>query len=507
MTEEILDVRSMLRILWRFRLLLAATAAAGALLGVAYALASPPLARSSALVLLPPSPANSGDQGTHDPQTQVAIATSTPVLAQAGRQVTPHTSASALRRVTSAKSVTQDIIEVGVSAPTTKRASELTDAVAVAYVDYVRDAAQQLTNGAIEDLQKTESSLTDQIEQLQSEIKAATRRLAGESASSEQGRQDASLIANLRGVQSDLSTRLDDVRGQVDDLHSQGNVTTGSTARVLQPATVAHRSTIGHAVWMAIEFCLALLLLVSIIVVTVARRDRRLRSRDEIADAIGQSVLGSIEARPRRDAGAWRALLTSYRPSTTENWALRKLLRQLRVADEAEGCWSLTVLSLASDPAALAVGPQVAGFIASLGIPTDLVLAGYHDTAATLWASCAPSSATPQDLPPNLSVVDPDAEAREGTVRVVVVVVDVENVRLSALAPGTTAILAISAGVAAADELARLAVACDDAERGIDGVVVVNPDQRDRTTGFSPRHHGAAVALPTRITGVAGGAR
>src|SRR3954452_25626330 len=99
MTEEILDVRSMLRILWRFRFLLVVVAVVGAALGAAYALASPPLARSSALVLLPPAPVNGSDQASHDPETQVAIATSTPVLAAAARQVTPRVSPAALRRM------------------------------------------------------------------------------------------------------------------------------------------------------------------------------------------------------------------------------------------------------------------------------------------------------------------------------------------------------------------------------------------------------------------------
>jgi len=127
LTEEILDVRSMLRILWRFRILLAAAALLGAVLGAVYAAANPPAARSTALVLLPPAPASGSDQSAHDPATEVAIATSTPVLAQAGRRVTPHASARALRRVTSARSLTPDIIEVEVSAASTARARALTD--------------------------------------------------------------------------------------------------------------------------------------------------------------------------------------------------------------------------------------------------------------------------------------------------------------------------------------------------------------------------------------------
>ena len=52
---------------------------------------------------------------------------------------------------------------------------------------------------------------------------------------------------------------------------------------------------------------------------------------------------------------------------------------------------SLAVLSLSSDRKALALGPQLAVFAASLGIPTALVVGPQQDTnvTATLRAACA----------------------------------------------------------------------------------------------------------------------
>jgi hypothetical protein len=63
-------------------------------------------------------------------------------------------------------------------------------------------------------------------------------------------------------------------------------------------------------------------------------------------------------------------------------------------------------------------------------------------------------------------------------------------------------VLAISPGVGTREELARLAVAVDDAGRRIDGVVVADPDPSDRTTGRRTLDERALqTPLPMRLTG------
>ena len=63
----------------------------------------------------------------------------------------------------------------------------------------------------------------------------------------------------------------------------------------------------------------------------------------------------------------------------------------------AGGGSSLAVLSLSSDPKALALGPQLAVFAASLGIPTALVIGPQQDAnaTATLRAACAAPPTVP----------------------------------------------------------------------------------------------------------------
>ena len=89
---------------------------------------------------------------------------------------------------------------------------------------------------------------------------------------------------------------------------------------------------------------------------------------------------------------------------------------------------SIAVLSLSSDPKALALGPQLACFASSLGIPTALVIGPQQDANVTapLRTACAvpiPTSRSGENYL-RVSVCDdghPDVES--GTALLVVVVV------------------------------------------------------------------------------------
>src|SRR5215472_16039527 len=134
---------------------------------------------------------------------------------------------------------------------------------------------------------------------------------------------------------------------------------------------------------------LAGLVIGATIVLATRRRDRRLQERDEIADSIGVPVLTSVRADHHpTDAPGWRQLFEDYEPGVVDAWRLRKALRQLwpfgvdESNAEAGGC-SLAMISLSSDPQALALGPQLAAFAASRGIPTTLIVGPQQDTNAT----------------------------------------------------------------------------------------------------------------------------
>ena len=169
-------------------------------------------------------------------------------------------------------------------------------------------------------------------------------------------------------------------------------------ARVLQPATNATGTSLSTRLLVTGGLGALLGLLIgAIVVLAIGRKDRRLTERDEIADSIGVPVLASISVGHPSDAAGWTRLLEDYQPGAVDAWRLRKTLRYLGLTDadhtdlSAGSGFSLAVLSLSSDPKALALGPQLAVFAASLGIPTALVIGPQQDVNATamLRAACA----------------------------------------------------------------------------------------------------------------------
>ena len=251
----------------------------------------------------------------------------------------------------------------------------------------------------------------------------------------------------------------------------------------------------------------------AIIALALNRSDRRLRQRDEIANSIGVPVLASFPVGHPSNPGEWTRLLKDYKPGALHALQLRKALEQLETAagvnfGRGNGRWSFTVLSLSSDPGALALGPQLATFAASQGIPTTLVIAPQLDatvTASLRTACAAPpaSSEWPEHLRAIVADGDVDGEP-DFTLAVVVGVVDSRNPQVPGTMRTTATLLGVSAGAAIADQLARVAVSAVSDGREITGILVADPDAADATTGRLPQlGRRAQHRAPTRTTGIA----
>ena len=211
-------------------------------------------------------------------------------------------------------------------------------------------------------------------------------------------------------------------------------------AKVLQPASTASASKVpeqiatygvlGAAAGALIGFFVALV---------IGRNDRRLVERAAIANSIAAPVLASIAAERPSDAAHWARLLEEYEPEAVDAWGINKLLQRFGVAGiRANGngggrTFSLTVFSLSGDVGALALGPQLAAFAATLGIPTALVVGPQQDanTAATLRTACAAPQASGRRKPLRLIAAE---DGRVGQVNaafvVVVMVVDGKDPRI-----------------------------------------------------------------------------
>ena len=236
---------------------------------------------------------------------------------------------------------------------------------------------------------------------------------------------------------------------------------------------------------------LAGLLIGAIAALAIGRGDRRLWQRDEIANSIGVSVLVSVAVGHPSSASGWAKLIAEYEPDAVDAWRLRQALQYLRQeasADGKGGISSLTVLSLSADRNALALGPQLAVFAASLGIRTALVIGTPQDTdsTATLRTACTgPQAPGVRNL--HIMVSDHASELPEAELVVVIDVIDGKHPQITDAIPTAATVLGVSAGVATAEQLARVAACAAADGRHVTGILVADPDPADQTTGRLPQ--------------------
>lgn len=508
MAEQSVDLRSTLSILRRHRLVLALAALIGVAAGLCFVLLRPPTYASAAQVLLPPVKQADGQTPARDVKTEIRIATSDGVLGPAGEAVTPSMSVQAMAKHVKVSAPTADVLEIVASADTPDRAEALAAAVATAEVEYATKASSSLTNTELAALQQREADLRESLATVGAEIKKAQARKVGEDPAGVQGKADAAALAQLTAQQAGLVLQIDQVKERAAVSRPDG------TATIIQEASPAKRpGLVGRSIAYSLLGLVVAGVIAAIILTLLGKRDRKLRYRDEIADALGSPVIASIRSRVPRAVAGWTSLLETYAPGTVDAWALRQALHQLvfdgspvgrRHGEEGDEAtrppMSITVITLAEDPRGLAMGPQLAAYAASSGVRTALVAGQRHESAAPLWAAFSQGK---EEVRPGLLVDAHPRDGREAELTVVLAVVDRRKPELVALPESSVTILAVSSGSATAEELALTAVTADDAGRRIAGIIVADPDNLDRTTGRLLQHERSQqIALPTRLTGV-----
>jgi hypothetical protein len=404
---------------------------------------------------------------------------------------------------------TNQIIRIDATSSDAATARTLSQAVADSYVGYVSNTAREVTSAALADLNVRKDKLQEQITQLQNEIVATRKRQEAVDPSSPEGKEEAQLLAGLRTQQANLSLQLDKVQDKIATGTPIGSAVGAGTSVVQQATEARGLSTFVRVLVWAPLAALISTMLAAIVLLVITRRET-MRLRDDIADAVGSPVLAAVPSQPQRSVAGWSTLLESYEATPTESWAFRQLLRGLVPADRKgapRAIWttdhphSLAVVSLSGDGRGLAIGPQLAAFASSQGIPTRLVAAIGHERAANLWAACA----TEREIagrPGGLYLGDaPDGQAIDLTI--ILVVVDRMQPKLADAPASAATILSVASATATEQELARVAIAVDDAGRRIDGIVVADPDQTDRTSGrHTMDERSRRPALPTRLTGI-----
>jgi capsular polysaccharide biosynthesis protein len=515
MTEQIIDLRSTWAILRRKAGVLVLAGAVGAAAGGAAVYLHPPAYSSSSQVLLPPPPEGpSSPAGSHTIDTQVQIATSEAVLAPAGRNVTPALSTAEVKKRVDVEARTTDVIEITATGDTPAAAQSLAEAVAKAEVAYLEAAASTLGQDARKALEDRQAALETSMDEVTAEVQKAKARMAGKNPTSDTYQANATALGELTAQQGKLALAIDDVKEKM----AAGNQPSGGAATsvsVIQHASPAERMSLALTTTIfALVGAAAGLLLVGFVLVLRGRREAALRSRDQVADAVGIPVVASIQSGTPRSVAGWTDLLRDYTPHNVEMWTLRQLVRLVtpghpgslagepKDPKDAQEAPAVIVVTLSGDGRALAVGPQLASFAASTGLTTTLVTAQSHESANALWAAC--SGLAPEAHPrPGLSVDSRQRVEHADDLVVHVAVVDRQRPELRVrAAEHAVTLLAVSAGVATADDLARVALAADDAQHPIARIVVVDPDPLDRTTGrLLPSERAQHTPLPSLMTG------
>jgi hypothetical protein len=187
---------------------------------------------------------------------------------------------------------------------------------------------------------------------------------------------------------------------------------------------------------------------------------------------------------------------------------LRNALNELGLADimsaDSGAGSSLSVLSFSFDQRALALGPHLAAFAASLGIPTALVIGPQPDTkaAAALRAAASPAPRRSGRLQVISGERDNPDQLPHAALTVVVAVVDGRTPQLADLIRTDAMVLGVSAGAATAEQLARIAASAAADDRRVAGILVADPDPADPTTGRLPQlARPTQTFMPTRLAG------
>jgi len=432
-------------------------------------------------------------------KTQVLIAESNNVLAGAAKGLHPAPAVRTLAKDVAVRADSEDILVVTAHATSDRAAIAYANAVADAYVSQSTELASGVSTTLTSTVSQQVSQLSGQIEQLQTEIAASNESLASLPPNSAEAVHESSILASLQTEETNAAAQLNNVENDVDSAKIS-QVLTGLGTRVLDPATSARPSSpFAEVIAIALGGVIGLIVGMSL-ALALERRDHRIRSRDEIADAVGVPVIASMTSPRRAGVKEISALLRKPEPDAVEAWAMRRALHHLGVVG-GEDQARLSVVSLAHDPAALLVGPGLASFASSIAISTRLVVTTRSTVAAPLRAAI---HAAPFPNP-NLSAVDWSGDAGEATADArLVVSVGVHEPKSGLASPGGAegiAVIAVSSNKATAEQLAQLAIATTETKQVLAGIIVVNPDADDVTTGRYLRGQRLSLAVPRRVTG------
>lgn len=486
MNEQPLDLRRILRAVWKRWMLVLVLLWAGCVGGFLLAGRRTPVYMARSSVLLPPSPVEADGTQSRNIETQVNIAANGNILEQAGKAVAPPLGARTMRKRIKVKALTADILEVRAEASSRRDAALLADAVATEYVAAATDASSRIAGTAVSSLQAKAVSVEARLQQVKAELDATTAELGALRPNSPERARRAAIVDSVRLDEVEASRQLADLADRIAEARLEDQLNREAT-RLLAPAISSTRPVgVNPLVLTAVGGLLGVMAAVLSSLVA-DRRDQRLRRRSEIAEVVAAPVLASLETPRRSSTRNCQAMLDHWEPRPLQSWALRQAFLRLGVL-QGDPPSNVVVVGLPGDVAGPLLTLQLAVFAASMGTRTALVVATPHPTAARMRSACH-RILQGSEVRPMLTVhsekigkADHDDRPRP-ELTVTLVIAEPDHAEVASIPHRAFTTLAVSAGFATADTLAATALACLDAGHPILGVFLANPDPLDATSG------------------------
>lgn len=482
MEYQILDIRHVLAAIGRRLGVVVTFFLLGVVVGVVLLFVSPPTYQARARVLLPPSAVDAQGNELRDPKTEAIIITSPEILTPVGQSLSPPISAQALAKRVSVKSISNQIEEVAVDAPSAGEAARLANAIARAYIASNNNAASGAANLSTSVLSTELNSLNQQILTLDAQIARDNATLTGLAPAAEQ--QEASVIDSLRSQEASLVEQQVTIQSNIANAQLSIQLSRQGT-QLLQPATAPSTPIRPRPLLILSVGPLLGLIIGAIAAFAVEQGDRRLRLRDEIAMVAGAPVLASLVVPRSAGVEDGRAQLARWQPTVVDNLALRQAFDRLDLLGGTPA--NLLVVTLAGDTAAPVLSLLLACFASERPTPTAFIFGTRHESNASLRATCRAIAAAGAPLREHLVVygagADQPVDLDAAELSVTLIVADPGPIILPTWDRRTVTVIALSSGLVTGERLQAVVAACIEAGLPVAGVFLANPDTSDPTTG------------------------
>ncbi|MYT71954.1 MULTISPECIES: Wzz/FepE/Etk N-terminal domain-containing protein [unclassified Streptomyces] len=446
----LIDLQGLVVAVRRRRRLWSAMALLGLLAGAAVAIALPPPPSAVTKILVAHADDQPNDTGTLI-RTDVQVLGTTRIAEAALRSLDSSEKPEDLMKDYSATGLTNNLLQIDVTGDTKAQAVDRAKALADAFVD---DHVRRMRATA-----KAESdALLEQRDRMRTELAQVNKEIGNRSPDTDP--QASASLETLFARRAELNSRIADFDERAADARTGTPKVVAGTQIVDAPRAVRYSMPKAAATDAVIGFVLGLVLGLAVAAVGVVVKDRPVLRRD-IAHHLGASVITDL---PRRSALPWRR----RRARVARERLTTSLARTVRGSAEAV---SLLELGAARTTSVLALdlGRQLAaeGPVALIdGLPGSQ-LSGHRSRPGD-----------PAVISGERAAVEPQQELRLG---------------VGSVAPGTAwtdlqylgtqTVLVVRAGHGSAAWLHTVARQLADQRIPVIGVVLTDPDPKDRTDG------------------------